>query len=220
MTEATDVQYLVLEAVDAQAPGLAERLTTLGASCEMAHTKAAAIARMTNSTRFTGVVIDASFPEGALDVLAWMRDSSIFTPTLLVTPAGDTAAWAAAQRHGAYVLPPPVDDESLAAFIYWTRRHREGVRLRLAEEVRAYGARHGLTAREREIVCLAASGISRQELTTALSVEESTIKTTVRRLLRKARRTTLSEVVSEVHRAIFLGETEAVAYRSASGTAK
>lgn len=220
MTEATDVQYLVLEAIDSQAPGLAERLQTLGASCEVALTKAAAVARMTHSTRFAGVLIDGTFTDGPLEVLSWMRDSYIFTPTLLVTPVGDTAIWATAQRHGAYVLPKPVHDDSLAAFLYWTRRHREGVRLRLAEEVRAYGARHGLTAREREIVCLAASGISRQELTTALSVEESTIKTTVRRLLRKARRTTLSEVVSEVHRAIFLGEAGAMTSGAASPTAK
>ena len=209
MTEATDVEYLVLEKANPQAPGIAARLESMGAGCQVAHTKVDALERVTRSSRLAGVVLDIAFPDGPLDVLAWMRDSEIFTPALLVAPASDATSWATAQRHGAYVLPKPVHDESLAAFLHWTRRQRENARARLAEEVRAFGARHGLTAREREILRLAASGIGRHELTSALSVEESTIKTMVRRLLRKARRSTLSEVVSEVHRAIFLVEERA-----------
>lgn len=206
MTEATEAQYLVLETAHPEAQGLAERLEAMGASFEVAETKAVALERMTRSRRFTGVILDDTFPDGALDVLASMRERDIFTPALLVALPGDTTVWTTAQCHGAYVLPKPMHQESLSAFLHWTKRRREGAQAWLADEVRAFGARHGLTAREREIVRLAASGIARQELTSALAVEESTVKTTVRRLLRKARRSTLSEVVSEVHRAIFLNE--------------
>jgi len=220
VTEATNAQYLVLEVVQSKTQSLAERLEALGASFEVARTKADALERMTGSRRFAGVILDHAFPDGALDDLASMRERDIFTAVLVVALSGDTSVWTTAQRHGAYVLPAPLDEASLGAFLHWTRRRREAAHAWLTDEVDAFGARHGLSAREREIVRLAASGIARHELTSALAVEESTVKTTVRRLLRKARRSTLSEVVAEVHRAIFLSADSAAGDRSGTNSVK
>lgn len=197
--------YLVVEGIGSESAGISENLRRLASRLDLVHTKQAALDLLKNDRRFAGIVIDAALPsDSALELLTCLRDRGIFTPTLLLGDPEDAIVSTTAQCHGAYLSPKPVTQESLAAFVHWTKRHHEAARAHLDIEVHALGQRHGFTARERELVRLAASGVARHELMTVLRVEESTIKTTVRRLLRKARRSTLSEVVSEVHRAIFL----------------
>lgn len=200
--------FLVIEATESQTTGIADLLQQAVSQVAVAHTKVEALELLEGSHRFTGVVIDAMLPDGsALDVLKCMRDRGIHTPTLVVAHPDEVKTWVEAQCHGAFTLPRPTSHESLAAFVHFAKRHRATALAFLDEEVRALGQRYGLTAREREIVRLAASGVARHELMTVLRVEENTIKTTVRRLLRKARKSALSEIVSEVHRAIFAART-------------
>lgn len=198
-------RYLVIEGAAPQGSKVADCLASLALRFEVAHSRRAVLEIIGSSRRFTGIIIDAELPdESALDVLTRLRDEGIYTPTLVLAYPEDTEVWTTAQCHGAYLSPKPVCPKSLLAFVHWAKRRREAALAHLDEEVRALGERYGFTAREREVVRLAASGVARHELMTALRVEESTVKTTVRRLLRKARRSMLSEVVAEVHRALFL----------------
>lgn len=178
-------------------------LQPMVAEITVAHAQADAL-RLAFSP-FSGIVLDSGLPEGAtLPILAKLRAQGTYTPTLVLAEPSDLTTWSAAQRHGAYLLPKPCRLENLSAFVFWTTRFRGVAHAQLEAQIRALGHLHKWTAREQEIVRLAASGIARQELMAALRVEESTVKTTVRRLLRKCRRSTLSEIVSEVHRAVFL----------------
>lgn len=197
--------YLVIEGLGSEGAGISENMRDLASLLDVAHTKQRALELTKNDRRYAGILIDAALPgDSALEILTCLRDGGIFTPTLLLGDPEDSMMWTTAQCHGAYLSPRPLTPKSLAAFVHWTKRYREAAHAHLDHEVHALGQRHGLTAREKELVRLAASGVARHELMNALRVEESTVKTTVRRLLRKARRSTLSEVVSEVHRAIFL----------------
>lgn len=201
--------YLVVEAAGSERSKIADNLGFLASHLDVVHTRNAVLEQVKSARRFAGIIIDAELPgESALDVLTCLRDEGIYTPTLVLAYPEDTEVWTTAQCHGAYLSPKPMCPKSLLAFIHWTKRRREAAYGHLEEEVRALGERHGFTARERELVRLAASGVARHELMTALRVEESTVKTTVRRLLRKARRSTLSEVVAEVHRALFVAREQ------------
>lgn len=193
----------MLEDAEAEETSVALMLQPMVPELEVVHAHADAL-RLASS-RFAGIVVGADLPgETTLALLGKLRSLGVYTPTLVLAEPADTGTWSAAQCHGAYLLPKPCRPESLSAFLYWTRRFRRIAKAQLDVEIHALGQLHRWTAREQEIVRLAASGMTRQELMTALNVEESTIKTTVRRLLRKSRRSTLSEIVSELHRAVFL----------------
>lgn len=181
----------------------------MGCHLEVAHTEAAALEALKSWHRFTGILIDAELSAGASvgTLLEGLRARGMHAPVLLLTPS-DPNLCLVGQRHGAYVLTKPISRERVDAFIHWAREQRVIPHAYLEAEVRAFGFRYGLTPRELEVVKLAASGIARQELMTALDVEESTVKTTIRRLLRKARRSSLAEIVSEMHRAVFLASAD------------
>ena len=125
-------------------------------------------------------------------------------PALVLTSLEDRETIAAAQLHDAFFLPKPPREENLRAFVEHTRRAAPKGSSDLGDEVSACASRLGLTPREREILLLAASGVPRSALASELGVEECTAKTLVRRLLRKAGHNTLGDVVSDIHRSVFL----------------
>jgi DNA-binding CsgD family transcriptional regulator len=90
---------------------------------------------------------------------------------------------------------------------------------RLGREVRRLARVRGLSDRETEILLLSCLGLDRNEIAVQMQIEPSTIKTLVRRLLRKMssidpneahprdqrpRQPTLGELVSSIHRSVFL----------------
>lgn len=197
------LQYLIVEDDEVLARVVA-RFFGQPTHVHIGHTLAEGLRWLDEAAALTGLVVDVTLPDGSgLDLLAHARTRGLASPALVLTGRRDAEVLSSAQLYGAFFLPKPPREENLRAFVEATVQHRGLVRAQLAGEVRARSRRDGFTPREHDIVLLASSGVARSDLADALEVEETTVKTLVRRLLHKARRTTLADIVSEIHREVF-----------------
>jgi len=188
---------------------LARVLSRFLGSAWIEHTVRGAIACIEQEREaLLGLIVDVRLPDGSgIEFLARARQLGVSAPALVLTSLEDREIIAAAQLHGAFFLPKPPREENLRAFVEQTQRSVPQSRAELDAEVNACARRLGLTPREREILLLAASGVQRSDIAESLGVEECTAKTLVRRLLRKAGHSTLGDVVSDIHRNVFLDWT-------------
>lgn len=145
--------------------------------------------------------------EIACDWLRKVRAAGVHVPALVLTACRGADVIADVQLSDAYYLPKPPREANLLAFVERSRSRRTRLHDRLLEDVRAFSRRHAFSPREEEALRLAASGVQRCELAEALGVEETTTKTIVRNLLRKARKGALADAVAEIHRNVFAERT-------------
>ncbi len=154
-----------------------------------------------------GAIVDVGLPDGSgLDLLAELRRGPLTGPALVLTGSREPQVIASAQLRRAYFLPKPPHRENIESFVMEAKKHREIVRSKLEDRISELTKDILLTPREQEILRLGACGVPRSELAARLQVEESTVKSTVRKLIRKTGHYTLGELVSGIHRAVFIEE--------------
>lgn len=151
-----------------------------------------------------GLVLDVKLPDGSgLDFLEEIRLKGIEAPALILTGLNDPSIPRRAQLHRALFLPKPPGPENLRSFVEWARRSLAQPEHQLVERVGRLASDFGLSTREKEVVLLAAQGHDRYDIGQRLGVEASTLKTLVRRLLRKVGESNLQDLVGTIHRSLF-----------------
>jgi DNA-binding NarL/FixJ family response regulator len=199
------IPFLVIEDDRPLARSLDRFLRRFG-DVEVTHSVREARERIATGRLFRGIVFDVRLPDGSgLDLLAEIRRGGNNVPALVLTAVNDPAVPRDAQLHRALFLPKPPGEDHLAAFVEWAEAPDRQPRDKLEREVDRLVEHFKLSEREKEILLLAARGFDRIEISDELGVEPSTVKTTVRRLLRKTGHNTLADLVTVVLRAVFLG---------------
>jgi DNA-binding NarL/FixJ family response regulator len=172
---------------------LGERWTTAWARTVGAAREAIA------TKRYSGIVLDGGLPDGlGLDFLSELRARSDRTPCLFVSGQFDPSLATRCHALDAWcVFKPEVLDDVLVF-----AERSAAVATSIAESSRAvvddYSAVARLSARETEILRLVLEGTPRSGLAPELGMSENSIKTLVRRLLRKVDASNLDEVARRV----------------------
>ena len=139
----------------------------------------------------------------ALDVLEEARAKGCPVPAMVLTDCADEELFRRAQRLQALYLQTPADPESIDAFAAFANRTSATEGVRMDRMIQSLRTAYKLTGRETEILRLVATGIPRGQLRRWLPIKETSIKTHVRRLLRKCGRASIGELVATIHRAVF-----------------
>jgi DNA-binding NarL/FixJ family response regulator len=164
----------------------------------VARSLAAARAIVEEITPPMAMVFDVSLPDGSgLDALAHARDRFPAVPAMMLTGHVDPELINRAQRLRAEYAVKPVDPRNLEAFI----QHALASRVASAPErsaVQKWALRHRLSPRETQIVTVTLSGTPREELPRILGVSENTVKTHVRRMLKKCRVRDLGDLTQQL----------------------
>lgn len=143
-------------------------------------------------------VVDERLPDGSgLELVAWARAEGVQAPTLLVTGADDRALVNRAQLLGVEVAYKPDLHQNVKAFL---GRVREGRRAAPAVllAIDALAEANGLSPRERDLLRTMGRGVPRAALGAELGLSENTIKTLVRRILRKTNANALDELLRAI----------------------
>lgn len=147
-----------------------------------------------DSHSFDAWLLDVALPDGSgIDVLSWARGRGHLTPALVMTGQSERDTPNIAQVLGAEFIYKPYSKANLEAFL---RRSLQsgGSDLLVAKATRLAGT-HKLTTRETEVLVAFARGVSRRALTMELGVKENTLKSTIRRLLRRTGHPTLGDLL-------------------------
>ncbi len=154
------------------------------------------------------MIVDVGLPDGCgLELLAETSELEPRIPTMVLSGNSSHETIRRAQACGALYVPKPASIENLQAFLDWANGNAVA-RSTLHRELAALRERHGLTAREAEIVDLATRGMSRAEIMAHLGIKPNTMKTLTRRMLRKTEKSDLDEVRSELLSRIFAEDDE------------
>jgi DNA-binding NarL/FixJ family response regulator len=158
--------------------------------------------------KITGMILDLGLPDGSgLDLLEETSSLEPRIPTMILSGDWSEEMVRRAQAFGAVFVPKPASAENLHAFLEWAHG-TAAARAALHRELSNLTTRHGLTPREAEIVRLSARGLSRSEIIEHLGIGDNTLKTLIRRMLRKAQKSGLHEMRSELLARIFAEESE------------
>jgi FixJ family two-component response regulator len=143
------------------------------------------------------LVLDISLPgSSGLDLQADLAKANIHTPIIFITGHGDIPMTVRAMKSGAVdFLTKPVRDQDMLdavqAAIERDRRRRDaeksisGVRSRF----------EGLTARERDVLALVASGLMNKQVAAELGLAEITVKIYRGQIMRKMEAKSLADLV-------------------------
>lgn len=197
-----DERFLVVGADAQTRDAIAEWLGQHGPSRSSEHAEARQL--LDESWHWDGLVLcvghDATAP---LDVLEEARAKGCPVPAMVLTDSTDQDLFRRAQRLQALYLQTPVDPESIEAFAAFANRTSATEGVRVERMIQSLRAAYKLTDRETEILRLVATGIPRGQLVRWLPIKETSIKTHVRRLLRKCGRASIGDLVATIHRAVF-----------------
>lgn len=150
-----------------------------------------------SSRKWSGAVIDWKLPDAdGLDIVRRIRAHWPALPVLLLTGEVDIVCINEVHAIGAEYAAKPVRAVNLLAFyerVVATQEHDP-----VAGAIVAFVADNGLTPGEGELVRLLCRGVARDELAGRLRVKESTVKTLIRRLLKKADAPTTHVLVRDI----------------------
>ena len=137
------------------------------------------------STPPVGAIVDVRLPDGdGLDLVAAIRQK-LPTTSILVTTASDDASYAnRAHLLGVALARKPEIHANIVVFLN-NLAHNTNVVSRVDQALANLAAIAGLSRQQRRIVELMARGTKRSELAQALGVEETTIRTHVRTIIRR-----------------------------------
>jgi len=134
---------------------------------------------------FDGLIVDWKLPDGdGLLVIRAAREQDPRLHILMMTGHLDATCINEVHTLRAEYVAKPADKRNLGDFA----RRATGLvsETDIDEVVRAFRHRHGLPRAEERVLRLTLGGAPRGELAERLGVSENTVKTTVRRLLRRA----------------------------------
>lgn len=132
-----------------------------------------------------GAIVDVRLPDGdGLDLVATIKQR-LPTTSILVTTASDDASYAnRAHLLGVALARKPEIQANITVFLN-NLAHNQNVVSRVDQALANLAAIAGLSRQQRRIVELMARGTKRSELARALGVEETTIRTHVRTIIRR-----------------------------------
>jgi DNA-binding NarL/FixJ family response regulator len=144
-------------------------------------------------------------PGEPLEMLEEARHKGCPVPAMVLATPGENGEeiFRRAQKLQALYLQTPADAESIEAFAAFANRTSATEGVRMERIIQSMRSSYRLTDRETEILRLVATGIPRAQLRRWLPIKETSIKTHVRRLLRKVGRKSIGELVATIHRAVF-----------------
>lgn len=197
MNGLTGPSFLLLE--DDLRIGAALR-RTIGRSADVVWVTSVGASRLALASRgFAGLVLDVMLPDGSgLTLLRDLRRAGISAPALVITGSADRQLANTCYALSAACVYKPSIDDHVDSFVRRTLARTGSVQERVVHAVAQYAVEHGLTKRERDLVELAALGVSREGLAAELHVTENTVKTHVRRLLGRCGESKLDDVVRAV----------------------
>ncbi len=137
------------------------------------------------SQRFDAWMLDLVVPDGSgLELLTWARARGDLTPALVITGLFEPAHANSAQVLGAEFLYKPYSVANLRAFFSraLVPSTTDTARVGVIDDLIAI---HQLSDREVALVRCVARGVARADLAAALEVSDNTVKTHIRRLLKK-----------------------------------
>ena len=143
------------------------------------------------------LVLDVRLPEiSGLELQRQLSELGVRIPVIFITGHGDIPMSVQAMKSGAveFLTKPFRDQDLLDAIqqaLHRDRTNREQQN-ELAQLQRRYGT---LTAREREIMGMVASGMLNKQIAAELGTSEITVKVHRRRLLQKMQARSLAELV-------------------------
>ncbi len=152
------------------------------------------------SSSYAAWLLDVSVPDGSgLDLLAWARLRGHRTPALVMTGLPDLQLANHAQILGAEFVHKPYGKSHIDSFL---------ARVTLELEVAAHPVRKAeeftkenvLTPREGDVIRAIVSGVPRASLASELGIAESTVKTLVRRILKRTGHDNLDQVLRDLLR--------------------
>ncbi len=132
-----------------------------------------------------GAIVDVRLPDGdGLDLVATIKERSPNT-SILVTTASDDAIYAnRAHLLGVALARKPEIHANVLVFLN-SLAHNANSTSRVEQALANLAAIAGLSRQQRRIVELMARGTKRAELAGALGVEETTVRTHVRTIIRR-----------------------------------
>lgn len=202
MSSGARPQLLILEDDEAVAASLV-RLFASNFETVVAMTLGQAAAELEDPLRFGGAVIDILLPDGSgLDALTALRKAGAACPVLVLTAAFERQHASAAQLHGAEFLPKPPELANLFAFARRVTAFARTRDQRVQGFVASFAQKHRLTARETEVVALAAAGASREEILEKMGITRDTLKSHLRTLFQKTRERSLAALQLKLRRKI------------------
>jgi DNA-binding NarL/FixJ family response regulator len=149
--------------------------------------------------RFSGIVLDAGLPDGqGLDFLADLRAKGDRTPCLFVSGQFDPALATRCHVLDAWCVYKPEVLDDVLVFAERSATIATSVAACSRAVVDDYSTAARLSTREEEILRLVLDGTPRSALAPELGMSENSIKTLVRRLLRKLDAGNLDEVARRV----------------------
>ncbi len=164
---------------------------------------------LASDQEITAMIVDLGLPDGSgLELLAETSALEPRIPTMVMSGTWSDEMVRRAQIFGALFVPKPASADNLHAFLKWAHG-TASARTTLHRELSELTTRHGLTKREAEIVAFAARGMTRSEIIKELGISPNTMKTLTRRMLKKAKKSGLDELRSELLSRIFAEEEDA-----------
>jgi len=152
----------------------------------MAFTLERALSLLAQPREWAGAVIDLGLPDGSgMTAVEFVRSRSPLLPVLVLTGRNDRISINQAHSLRAEFVCKPATEIDLDRFARRTVTFERVSDQRLAELVDGLCQRRSLTPRESEIVAAAMADVSRAALLEQFGISENTLKSQVRRLLRK-----------------------------------
>ena len=156
---------------------------------------------LTTSPACSGLVVDLGLPDGSgLSLVSEVRARNAQLPVLILTGTAAPELINAAFALRADYLCKPGTREDFVAFIRRALLAGQGGQQKIDVIVEELVVTKGLSAQEAAILRRAAADRPRSTLAATLNVNENTLKTQIRALLRKCEAATLDELVRQILR--------------------
>jgi len=171
-------------------------LASVGLPCETFANAADFLNRSTNGVSGC-LVLDVRMPGASgLDLQRMLNQTEMNLPVIFVTAHADVPLTVRAMKGGALeVLTKPFDDQALLDAVYHALE-QERVRSQDRQELHRLRDRfETLTAREREVMVLVASGLLNKQIAAELGTAEKTIKVHRAQVMHKMEAESLAELV-------------------------
>ncbi len=140
-------------------------------------------------------IVDEHLPDGSgTALIEWARNQGLWTPALLVTGVEDRTIVNRAQLLGIEIAIKPEMTLNVRAFLARARAARSAGPAVL-RAVDAFAQKNAVSPRERDLLRAIGRGIPRAALDAELGLSENTVKTLVRRILRKTGTDSLDDVL-------------------------
>jgi len=148
------------------------------------------------------LVLDVRLPgENGLELQAALGDARRSLPIIFLTAHGTVSGSVRAMKEGAVdFLQKPVDEDELLGGIERALDRSREARASLAEQARLERRLEALTAREREVLGLVATGMLNKQIAERLGVAEKTIKVHRGRVMQKMAAASVADLVRMLHK--------------------